>query len=127
MKKKGYAWLAATLLVLAAGPAMAQRNSELTTGGRTIAGPGRTTIAAASTTTVYTHDAPNTDACATVVNRSRTTSVRVSLLGAGAVTVNSDVLPGATSTLCHEGVTQMNLVCLAETSGCSAQWRVDNN
>lgn len=126
MKMKGHALFAATLLALA-GPATAVTPPALTAGGRTIAGPGKTTIAANVAETVYVHAATNTDACATVTNLSRADAVRITLVGPAASTVTLDLAVGATSTLCHGGVVRMDLTCLAQTASCSAQWRVDDN
>ncbi|MBY0401225.1 hypothetical protein K2X89_13080 [Myxococcota bacterium] len=119
--------LAVACVLSFASTAMATNSPSLPTGGRTLAGPGRATIAAGVTSTVYSQSAPNGDACTTVINGSRgSASVRITLVGPAASTVTFDVAAGATSSLCHDGVVRLDLTCLAETT-CSAQWRVDEN
>lgn len=110
-----------------AGTALAITIAPLTTGGRTLAGPGKTTIAANATETVYTHVSTNTDACTTVINSSRAANVRITLVGPAASTVTLDVAFGTAGTLCHDGVVRMDLTCLSETAACATQWRVDTN
>jgi hypothetical protein len=126
MRKSVPALVAAALVGLA-GTAMAVTIAPLTTGGRTLAGPGKTTIAANATETVYTHVSTNTDACATVINSSRAASVRITLVGPAASTVTLDVALGTAGTLCHDGVVRMDLTCLAEATACATQWRIDRN
>ena len=126
MSMKSIALVTAVILG-AAGPAIAAPSASLTTGGRTIAGPGTTSLDANLTQTVYTHVATNTDACATVINGSRSSAVRITLVGPAASTVTLDVAAGATSTLCHDGVVRMDLTCVSDAASCSAQWRVDDN
>ena len=124
MSKKGFA-LIATILLGAAGPALA--GDKLTAGGRTLAGPGDSRMAATLTDTVYTHIEANTDACTTIINKSGSSDVRITMVGPAASTVTLDVPAADTSTLCHDGVVRVDLTCLAANSACVAQWRVDNN
>ena len=126
MSMKSIALVTAMILGIA-GPAIAAPSASLAPGGRTIAGPGTINIAVTLTQTVYTHIATNTDACATVINGSRSSAVRITLVGPAASTVNLDVAAGATSTLCHDGVVRMDLSCVADAMSCTAQWRVDDN
>lgn len=125
--RKSISLLVAAAVFGFASTAMAQSAAPLTTGGRTMAGPGRTPIAANATETVYTHVATNTDACATAINNSRSTPVRITLVGPAASTVTLDLAAGTAGTLCHDGVVRMDLTCLSETAACTAQWRVDRN
>lgn len=126
MSLKDFA-LVTALVFGAASAAIAAPSASLTTGGRTIAGPGKGTIAANLTLTFYTHAGPNTDVCATVINGSRSSIVRITLVGQAASTVTLDVAAGGTGALCHDGVSRMDLTCVADTASCTAQWRVDDN
>jgi len=125
MKSNGIALVAALILGMA-GPAVAAKSGGLTAGGRTLAGPGTTNLAAGATETVYTHASQNTDACGTVVNSSKASSVRMTLVGPAASTATFDVAPGGSGSLCKDALVRMDLTCLGG-SDCSAQWRVDDN
>lgn len=125
MKSIRIALLTALILGLA-GPAIAAKSGGLTAGGRTLAGPGTTNLAAGASATVYTHAATNTDACGTVVNASKGSSVRMTLTGPAASTDTFDVAPGGTGSLCKDQLLQMDLTCLGGDS-CATQWRVDDN
>jgi len=125
MKSNAIALVAALILGMA-GPAVAAKSVPLTAGGRTLAGPGTTSLAGNATQTVYTHSTTNTDACGTLINGSKTTSMRLTLVGPAASTATWDVVPGGSGTLCKDGLVRMDLTCLGGDS-CSAQWRVDDN
>lgn len=126
MNMKSIALVTAMILGVA-GPAIAAPSASLTTGGRTIAGPGKTSIAANATEIVYTHVGTNTPVCTTVINGSRSSAVRITLVAPAANLANLDVAAGATGALCHDDVIRMDLTCLAADTACSAQWRVDDN
>ena len=119
--------LVTAMIVGVAGPAIAAPSASLTIGGRTIAGPGKTSIAASATEVVYTHAGQNTNACTTVINGSRSSAVRITLVAPAANLKTLDVAAGATGALCQDDVIRMDLTCLAADSACSAQWRVDDN
>ncbi len=125
MKTNGFA-LAAVWILATASPAMAATHASLTTGGRTLAGPGNTKIAVAGTTTVYTHPEIDKDVCATVINSSPSQSsiVRITLVDEFANQTLLELAKGRTGTLCEDSVTRMDLSCIGETS-CTASWRVD--
>ncbi len=125
MKSNGIALVAALILGMA-GPAVAASSVALTAGGRTLAGPGTANLGAGATATVYTHAATNTDACGTLVNSSKSSSVRLTLVGPASNTATFDVSPGGSGTLCKDGLVRMDLTCLGGTA-CSTQWRVDDN
>ena len=125
MKANGIALLVALFLGMA-GPATAAKSGGLSAGGRTLAGPGTTNLAVGATETVYTHAATNTDACATVVNASKASAVRMTLVGPAASTATFDVAAGASGSLCKDQLIRMDLTCLGGDA-CSAQWRVDDN
>jgi hypothetical protein len=126
MNTKGIA-LIATMLLGVAGPAVAGPSATLAAGGRTLAGPGKTSMAATLTDTVYTHASTNTDACTTVINSSKGSNVTITMVGPAASTVTLDVAPSDTATLCHDGVVRVDLTCVDTDSACVAQWRVDRN
>lgn len=126
MNKKGIA-LIATMMLGLAGPAIAGPSATLASGGRTLAGPGKTAMAATLTDTVYTHASTNTDACTTVLNNSKASAVTITMVGPAASTVTLDVAAADTATLCHDGVVRVDLTCVATDSACVAQWRVDRN
>lgn len=125
MKSNGIA-LVAALILMGAGPAMAAKTAGMTAGGRTLAGPGTTNLAPGGSETVYTHAATNTDACATVVNASKASAVRMTLVGPAASTATFDVAAGGSGSLCKDQLIRMDLTCLGGAA-CSAQWRVDDN
>ena len=126
MTKKGLALVTAGLILGTAGSAPAGPPPAMTAGGRTLAGPGRTTVAAGDTETIYTYAGSNTNACATVYNLSRTTDAHVALVGLGASVVERDVVRNSGFTLCHDNVARIDLSCLAQTA-CLVQWRIDRN
>ena len=119
--------LATTMILGVAGPAIAAPSASLTTGGRTIAGPGKTSIAANATEVVYTHVGTNTNICTTVINGSRSSAVRITLVAPASDLATLDVAAGATGALCHDNTIRMDLTCLSPTTSCSAQWRVEDN
>ncbi len=125
MKSKSIA-LAAALILGMAGTAMAAKSGGLSAGGRTLAGPATSNLAAGATETVYTHAATNTDACGTVVNASKASAVRMTLVGPAASTAIFDVSAGGSGSLCKDQLIRMDLTCLGGDS-CSTQWRVDDN
>jgi hypothetical protein len=117
--------LAAVLVLSLAGLVSAKgpKPGALTTGGRTIAGPG--------TAIAITADGPKTfvdgntlfDGCMTIIN-SDSSPVEVSLQGTGTGSV--DVNPGETQVLCRDDMDSATLTCLdAESDSCSVQWRLD--
>ncbi len=123
MKIHGIA-LAAIGILAAAGPALAATSASLATGGRTLAGPGKSTIATGTTQTLYTHPAIDTDVCTTVINGSKSSPLRITLVDDSANETFLDVAAGTTAALCEDNVTRMDVTCLGATN-CSAQWRVD--
>ena len=123
MKSNGIALVAALILGMA-GPALAAKSGGLTAGGRTLAGPATSNLAAGGTETVYTHAATNTDACGTVVNSSKASAVRMTLVGPAASTATFDVAAGGTGSLCKPQLLRMDLTCLGGDA-CATQWRVD--
>ncbi len=125
MKTNGFA-LAAVWILATASPAMAGTHASLTTGGRTLAGPGKTNIAVGVTTTVYTHPAVDTDVCATVINSSRSSAVRITLVDDTFNVTLLELAAGLTGALCEDNVTRMDLTCLGVTA-CATSWRVDTN
>ena len=125
MKTNGIV-LTAVWILAAASPAWAAPSASLTAGGQTLAGPGKTNIGVGVTTTVYTHPAINTDVCATVINSSRSSAVRITLVDDSAIESLLELAAGRTGTLCEDNVTRMDLSCLGETA-CATSWRVDEN
>lgn len=125
MKSKSMALVAALILGIA-GSAVAAKSGGLAVGGRTLAGPATSNLGAGATQTVYTHAAQNTDACGTVVNGSKASSVRMTLVGPAASTETFDVAPGGSGSLCKDQLVRMDVTCLGGDS-CSTQWRVDRN
>lgn len=123
MKTNGIAPFAIGVLV-AATSMSAAASTPLATGGRTLAGPGKTAITAGLTATVYTHPAINTDVCTTVSNDSKTSAVRITLVDDSANETLLDLAAGRTGALCENEVTRMDLTCVGETN-CTAQWRID--
>jgi hypothetical protein len=100
-----------------AGPA------TMPTGGRTIAGPGTTTLAASAEETILS-GLPGNDVCATVTN-SGSSAVQLTIVGSGQGQVS--IATRKTLTLCRENAQSITLVCQAVGSGsCSATWRVDD-
>ena len=124
MKTNGIT-LAAVWILATASPALAATTSaSLTTGGRTLAGPGDSKIAMGVTTTVYTHPAIDKDVCATVINSSKSSAVRITLVDDSTNQTLLELPAGRTGALCEDSVVRMDLSCLGETS-CTASWRVD--
>jgi|JI10StandDraft_1071094.scaffolds.fasta_scaffold400823_2 hypothetical protein len=123
MKMNGIALVAVGILA-ATSPAFAAPSASLATGGRTLAGPGKNTVAAGTTQTLYTHPAINTDVCTTVVNGSKASLLRITLVDDSANETLLEVAAGTTAALCEDNVTRMDLTCLG-TSNCTAQWRID--
>ena len=122
-RKSVYAILAAALAVAWAGPAAAGSKSSLAAGGRTIGGPGDSTIAASATETVASQ--VGSDGCATVVNTGNA-AVDLSLIGNGTATVN--VASRKTVVLCRSSLATVNIICQAVgSSTCSVSWRIDAN
>ena len=119
--------LATAMILGVAGAAIAAPSASLTAGGRTIAGPGKTSIAANATEVVYTHVGTNTNICTTVINGSRSSAVRITLVAPASNLAILDVAAGATGALCHDNTIRMDLTCLSPTTACSAQWRVEDN
>jgi len=124
MKMNGIA-LAAIGILATASPALAVTIASLTPGGRTLAGPGKNTVAVATTQTVYTHPGVDTDVCATVINSSKSGAVQITLVDDSANETLLEVAAGTLGALCEDNVTRMDLTCLG-TSSCTAQWRVDS-
>ncbi len=119
--KSNYLALASALSLAIAAPAVA----GLTIGGFTIAGPGKTNLAAAISATIYTNNPGNTDTC-TTVEAAGDGAVRLTVVGDGTGTI--DVAKGTTAALCRDNTTQIDLTCLAVASGkCLVQWRVDRD
>jgi hypothetical protein len=121
--KRPLALSAALLSTALAAPAFAGPSASLTAAGRTIAGPGTTTLAASAEETVVS-GIPGSDACATVTNSgSSPVQVTVAGTGSGSVVVNAK----KTLTLCRENAQSVTLLCQAVGNGsCSATWRVDD-
>ncbi len=128
MKKSNGIALVAALILGMSGPALAggSSSSGLGAGGRTLAGPAALTVGASLTVTVYTHAANQTNACGTVANSSKGSSVRMTLVGPAASTATFDVAAGGTASLCKDQLLRMDLTCLGGTS-CTMQWRVDRD
>ena len=100
-----------------AGPA------TMPTGGRTIAGPGTTTLAASAEETILS-GLPGNDLCATVTN-SGNSAVQLTIVGSGQGQVA--IASRKTLALCRENATTISLLCQAVGSGsCTATWRVDD-
>ena len=115
-----YVALATLLVVGLAGPAIAAKGSDLTAGGKTIAGPGSTAIAVGDTVTIV-DGLDNEEICVTVVNRGKD-QVRLDLIEAGATSVT--VAAGTTATLCGQ-TDSVDLVCTGDSKGCTVTWRAD--
>ena len=111
------------LVCMLAAPALAAQSGGLATGGRTIAGPGKLGLALNEAVTIYSDGDGSTRLCGTLVNSSKDSVVRLTLNGGGAV--NADVAPGDSSALCRNNVTSATVTCLGP-SGCTAEWRLDD-
>jgi len=112
-------------VVLATGlaaPAIAAP-AAMPTGGRTLAGPGTTTIAASAEETILS-GLPGNDVCATVTN-SGTSAVTLTIVGSGQG--QASIPSRRTLALCRENAQSISLTCQAVGSGsCTATWRVDD-
>lgn len=124
MKTNAIALAAVWILTSASPASAATSSSSLTTGGRTLAGPGNTKIAIGMTTTVYTHPSPDKDVCATVINGSKSSAVRITLVDDSTNEMLLELAAGVTGALCDDSITRMDLSCLGETA-CTTSWRVD--
>jgi hypothetical protein len=108
------------LLCMLAAPALAATSAGLATGGRTLAGPGKLSLALNEAVTIYADADGNSRLCGTLVNSSKDSTVRLTLNA-----VNADVLAGDSSALCRNNVTSATVTCLGP-SGCTAEWRLDD-
>jgi len=114
--------LAATACLLLSSSALAGcAPAGLAAGGRTLAGPGVTAVAANTPATVYGDPSGNSNTCVTVVNAG-TAAVRLSLTDGGTPST-IDVPVGDSGALCKDSTQQVDLTCLAAM--CRANWRVD--
>jgi hypothetical protein len=112
--------LASFLVLGVAGTAVAGKGgAALTAGGKTIAGPGTSKIAAGWTVTII-DGLTNDDICVTLANSGKGT-IRLDMIPGGLVDVY--VPAGTTRTYCTS-VTHVNLVCFDQTS-CTCSWRGD--
>src|SRR5262245_40077537 len=116
------AWVTLLLCTFAA-TALAAAPAGLSTGGRTVAGPGSLSLALNEAETIYTDGGGNADLCGTLLNTSKGSSARLTLNGGG--TVQIDVASGRSGALCRNSVTSATVTCLGPSS-CSVQWRLDN-
>jgi hypothetical protein len=108
-----------------AGPALAGgKPGGLLAGGRTIGGPGDSTLAASATETIAAN-IQQKDACATVTNTG-SADVVVTLTGSG---TQATTVPTRKTAVACEGNTQtVTLHCNAVGTGaCTASWRVDSD
>ncbi len=117
--------LVAIGILASAGPSLAGPSVSLAPGGRTLAGPGRNTIAIGATETVYTHAVADSDVCMTVVNGSRSSTVGITMVDESAVETVRDVAPQGLAALCADNVARIDLSCVG-TATCATQWRVDS-
>ena len=107
-----------------AGPALAAGKVNLAPGGRTIGGPGDSSLAASATETIAAN-VQQRDACATVANTG-SAEVVVTLTGSG--TQASTVPPRKTAIACESSVQTVTLHCNAVGTGtCTASWRLDQD
>lgn len=105
-----------------AAPALAGPQT-MPTGGRTLAGPGTTTILASAEETILS-GMPGNDVCATVTN-SGSAAVTLTLNGGGQSQVS--IPTRKTLSLCRENAQSVTLTCQAVGTGtCTASWRVDD-
>ncbi len=121
MGRWGTTTLAVAVISTLAAPALAASTVALAPGGRTLAGPGTTSIAIADTETVFADG--YRDACVTVANSGRA-AVQVLAVGASSPTIA--VQPGDSAGLCVLALDHVDLTCTG-TTACAAQWRVDDN
>lgn len=121
MGRWGTTTLAVAVISALAAPALAASTAALAPGGRTLAGPGTTSIAIDGIKRVFADG--YRDACVTVVNSGRA-GVQVSAVGATSPTI--DVDPGDSAALCSLALDYVDLTCTG-TTACTAQWRVDDN
>lgn len=106
-----------------AAPALAAKTASLTATNNTIAGPGSASLDVGSSETVFSHPT-GSDVCVTVVNTGKS-SVGVSITGVSSASTSVPV--GGSKGVCSDDTTAIDLSCGEETSGCAAQWRVDDN
>lgn len=124
MKTTRWILLAAFVLGLASAASAAGKAANLTTGGRTIAGPGAVALSPGGSTTIFSVPvASPQDVCVTVANTGR---LNVGVGVSGASDPSLDVAPGATLSACDDDVTLISIFCMQERD-CAAQWRVDDN
>jgi len=112
-------------LLAAASPAAAASSASLAPGGRTLAGPGKNTLAIGTTMSVYTHSVADSDVCTTVINSSKASPVRITMVDESAVETLLEVAAGTLASLCGDDVARIDLTCLG-TASCATQWRVDS-
>jgi hypothetical protein len=106
-----------------AAPAFAAPPASMPTGGRTLAGPGTTTILASAEETILA-GLPGNDVCATVTN-SGNAAVTLTMVGGGTSQVS--IPSRKTLALCRDNATSIALTCQAVGNGtCTATWRVDD-
>jgi hypothetical protein len=118
--------LAVIGILAAASPAAARSSApSLAPGGRTIAGPGRNTLAATTGQSVYTDPAADDDVCTTVINSSRSTPVRITMVDESDVETQLEVAAATLAALCGDDVARIDVNCLGPDS-CTTQWRVDS-
>lgn len=121
-----YSVLAATAALLLSSSALAGgAPAGLAAGGRTLAGPGVTIVAANASATVYGDPSGNSDACVTVVNTG-TAAVRLSM-DDGGTPATIDVAVGDSGALCKDSTQQVDLICLGVSGSCRANWRLDRD
>jgi hypothetical protein len=118
-----FGFVALALVIGLATPAFAEPKTNLTAVQSTIAGPGTTRIAVGGTERIFTHSGGASDVCVTVANTGK---VPLDVTLTSTTSPTAAVSSGATTAVCSEDVTAIDLVCLQE-SACNAQWRVDEN
>jgi hypothetical protein len=118
--------LAAALVLALAGLTAAKSGDKagaLTTGGRTVAGPGTATAITGAGAKSFVNGNKLFDGCMTVINVG-SAPAELGLQGSGTSSVGVD--PGETRVLCHEDMGSATLTCLGTGSdSCTVQWRLD--